>query len=117
MTMRIWKLTSPEIKLLVLKGVAKQRNSEEMSSKEKEETIQKLLKLYKDPNFSGSFSSFSIFKNALISEKNIKVPNSYIFEMYKRIPQFIAQKRRTKPKLYRTYMVHDGGKFHFHCSS
>ena len=73
--------------------------------KTKEQTIQDLLKLWQNPDFSGSFSSLKTFKTALFSEKAMKVPNAYLLEMFKRIPQFVATKRRSKPNEFRKYII------------
>ena len=75
-----------------------------MSSSE-EKLIQRLLKIWSDSNFTGSFSGIKNFQNHLLFEKNLKVKRSLIRKALNRLPEFSTTITKKHKFLRRHYSV------------
>ena len=75
-----------------------------MSSSE-EKLIQRLLKIWSDSNFTGSFSGIKNFQNHLLFEKNLKVKRSLIRKALNGLPEFSTTITKKHKFLRRHYSV------------
>ncbi len=70
----------------------------------------KILKLWRDPNFSGAFSGLENFRTCLEHEKNIKVSRSTLLQILNQDRNYILEMRKVPKKIQRRPMnVHGVG--------
>ena len=73
-----------------------------MSSKE-------ILKLYKDPNFDGSFSGVRTFCDFVFAEKGIKLSPKHVYDVLKTDPLYLMQMKPVRKFPTRPYDVQSFG--------
>ena len=68
-----------------------------------EKLKKRLIKLWKDPTFKGSFSGINAFQSSLYLELGIEVSKKHIQETFESIPQWsmsLIRRRRFKRRKY-----------------
>ncbi len=69
-----------------------------------------ILRLWRDPKFSGCFSGISNFKSALEYEKNITLSKTELYDILKKDRNFLLETRKIKKRIPRRAMnVHGYG--------
>ncbi len=63
-----------------------------------------IQQLWRDPNFSGSFSGISNFQAALKYDKNISLSKSQIYDILKGDRNFVLEMRKVKKRITRRSM-------------
>ncbi len=63
-----------------------------------------ILKLWRDPNFSGAYSGLSNFQACLLNEKNIKVSRNDLLKMLSKDRNYVLEMRKIPKKIERRPM-------------
>ena len=71
---------------------------------------QKILDLFQDPNFMGSFSGVSNFQHFLRTDYGENVPKQKLYQLLKTLPNYIYQLRSPTHYATRSYQVDSFGK-------
>ena len=70
---------------------------------------EKLLQLWRDPNFSGSYRGAKTFQILLKTDLGIDVSESRLYRVLQQSPIFLMHQRKYRPIIRRSYNVHSYG--------
>ena len=70
---------------------------------------QKLLQLWRDPNFSGSYRGIKTFQTLLKTDLNIDVSENHLYKVIKNDPIFIMHQRPRRKIIRRSYDLNNFG--------
>ncbi len=69
---------------------------------------EKLISLWKDPNFCGSFSGLNNFHAALAAAENIHIPKEKLFSILRQDPDILLETKKRLKKIPRRHMILHG---------
>lgn len=70
---------------------------------------EEILRLYKDPEFSGSFSGVKNLKHFIKTDRGIDVSEQRLYNVLKTLPDYIYQLRPVRKYPTRNYDIHSFG--------
>ena len=70
---------------------------------------ERILKLWRDPTFNGSYRGIKTFQTLLKTDLNIDVSEKYLYKLLKTDPIFLIHQKPQRNFLRRSYDLHNYG--------